>query len=171
MTPLKKRNNKFGSPIPRDENYLKRLEDVFDHIEIPSDYYSLNGYSEDAICIERSDGMWIVYNGEKGNKYNLKKYRATLEACIDMILRISESEEEQIRIQSMFMRNVLMDKISNKSVTTQEPRAVGRTIAIKKGKAILRGAPIVFQRKSQSVKEPDYGRAWRASLKKSQGIK
>lgn len=116
-TPPKRRNNKYGSPILGDKKYLKSLEDVFDYIEIPSDYYSLNGYNEDAICIERSDGVWIVYNGEKGNKYNLKEYRATLEACFDMILRISESEEEQIQIQSMFMQNVLMDKISNKGVT------------------------------------------------------
>lgn len=82
--------------------YIKGLKDTLEHVGIPSVYYSLNGYSEDAVCIEYNDNIWMVYNGERGNKYNINKYKNIKEACDNLILRLSEGEEEQKQIQNVF---------------------------------------------------------------------
>lgn len=86
--------------------YLEKLKSTFEHLGIPSVYYSLNGYSEDAICIEYNNNSWIVYNGERGNKYNINKYKNIQDACDNLILRLSESEEERKQIQNIFENNL-----------------------------------------------------------------
>lgn len=103
---VKKMTSEHHMPVLSDVLYFKQLKLIFDSVGIPPVYYSFNGYSEDAICIERSSGMWIVYNGEKGNKYNINKYSDILDACNNLILRISENEKERKQIQNMFEKNI-----------------------------------------------------------------
>lgn len=87
-------------------SYLKELKSTFDYTGVPSVYYSLEGYSEDAICIEHNDDNWIVYNGERGNRYNIKKYRNIQDACYNLILRLSESEEEYRQMRNVFAQKI-----------------------------------------------------------------
>lgn len=89
-----------------DKDYLIILKSTFKTEGIPSVYYSIDGYSEDAICIERDDNYWIVYNGERGNKYNIKNYDNVIFACYNMIYRLSESRAEKLRIQNIFEHKI-----------------------------------------------------------------
>ncbi len=86
----------------RNELYFMELKEVLDSIGIPSVYYSFNGYSEDAVCIEYNNNCWMVYNGERGNKYNINKYDNIQDASFNMILRLSESDKEREHIQNIF---------------------------------------------------------------------
>lgn len=103
---IKRIHSEHYNSILSDALYLKELKIIFDSVGIPSVYYSFNGYSEDAICIEHSADMWIVYNGERGNKYNISKYSDIQDACCNLILRLSESEEERNQIQNMFEKSL-----------------------------------------------------------------
>lgn len=48
--------------------------------DIPLYYYSV-GYAEEAICIEKDKGEWIVYIGERGSKFSVKRFSNESEAC------------------------------------------------------------------------------------------
>ena len=48
--------------------------------DIPSFYYSV-GYAEEAICIEKDDEGWIVYTGERGSKFRIKRFVNENDAC------------------------------------------------------------------------------------------
>ena len=85
---------------------LRVLKDVLKLAEIPLGYYSINSYSEDAVCIEYLDGDWIVYNGERENKYNISKFNNVVNACRELISRLSDTEKEKQYIISLFEKNI-----------------------------------------------------------------
>ncbi len=104
--------------------YLRTLKWALDYNGIPSIYYNLDGYSEEAVCIEQNDNYWMVYNGERGNKYNVRKYKNVQDACLDLILRISESEEEERKIQYSFKESLKRYErvVSKKQMTINKQR-------------------------------------------------
>ena len=52
-------------------------------------FYSLNGYKEEAVCLQRSDDGWEVYLGERNNRYNLAKFDTVVEASVITIVGAS----------------------------------------------------------------------------------
>ena len=66
------------------------VESVFDFLKrtkIPRFYYSL-GYSEDAICIEKTENGWMVYNGERGSKFCKCIFDNERDACEKFFMRV-----------------------------------------------------------------------------------
>lgn len=57
--------------------------------DIPSFYYSV-GYAEEAICIEKDNGDWIVYTGERGSKFRVKHFSSESEACDYFVNKVKE---------------------------------------------------------------------------------
>lgn len=96
--------------IQNDLLYLRILKKVLNRAGINPEYYSLKGYSEEAMCLEYRDGCWLVYNGERGNKYDMKKYGNIYDACLNLILRLSDSDEEKERMQNCFNMNLKIHK-------------------------------------------------------------
>ena len=75
-------------------------------------YCSLDGYHEEAVCIGKESNEYIVYNGEKGNKYQLKKHSNITDAIFDIISRLSESDEVKTKIHNEFVE-MLTKRLSN----------------------------------------------------------
>lgn len=50
--------------------------------------YSIGGYSEEAVCIEKDKEFWNVYDGERGRKCNLKSFFTAKQGCIEVLKRI-----------------------------------------------------------------------------------
>lgn len=69
---------------------------------IRNDFYSVGKYKEEAACIENDEAGWIVYEGERGQRHNVKKYTVDSEACHDLISRVAESDEQEKIIQCVF---------------------------------------------------------------------
>lgn len=69
---------------------------------IRNDFYSVGKYKEEAACIENDDAGWIVYEGERGQRHNARKYMDGSEACHDLISRVSESDEQEEKIKYIF---------------------------------------------------------------------
>lgn len=84
-----------------DEIMKEALTEVFELNDIPH-FYSLEGYAEEAVCMEKDGKKYIVYDGERGNKYNIKKYRRIGIAFRDIISRVTESDEQEEKVTKDF---------------------------------------------------------------------
>lgn len=69
---------------------------------IRKDFYSVGKYMEGAACIEKDSAGWIVYEGERGKKHNIRTFTDVSGACYDLISRVSESDEQEEKIKSLF---------------------------------------------------------------------
>lgn len=96
----------FVDNIKKTDDFLR-----FDYLDslktslkdtIKNDFYSVGKYKEEAACIENDETGWIVYEGERGQRHNARKYMDGSEACHDLISRVSESDEQEERIKLFF---------------------------------------------------------------------
>lgn len=69
---------------------------------IPVELYSIGGYREESFCIEKQLNNWIVYIGERGNKHDIKYFYNAKQACLELISRVSESDEQEKLIKYIF---------------------------------------------------------------------
>lgn len=71
---------------------------------VPRGYFSLYGYSEEAVCLEQDGSHWNVFNGERNNKNELKAYDNALEASLEITVRLSHYCPN---LKSMFLETLL----------------------------------------------------------------
>ena len=71
-------------------------------------FYSLNGYKEEALCLQRSDDGWEVYLGERNNRYNLAKFDTVVEACLNLLYLVCPDRTENINLKNAFF-NLLIE--------------------------------------------------------------
>ncbi len=79
--------------------------------EYPISNYSLNGYKEDAVCLQQDGDVWVVYVGYRNKKDGLKSYSNIVEACLEVIRSITGGNMEKV--------NSLIDIFFSKIVTTK----------------------------------------------------
>ena len=82
------------------------LKEVFDNEGIPRQYYSLEGYAEEAICMEKNNKNYIVYNGERGNKYDVSKHSNISKALLKLISKVTESYAQEERVVEAFINKL-----------------------------------------------------------------
>ncbi len=92
------------SPAPRDKNtlYIEMLKITLRAFNIPDEFYSIGEYTEEAVCLEKKELSWIVYEGERGKKYNIKTHMNCLDACHDIISRVAETEHTEKLLKDFF---------------------------------------------------------------------
>lgn len=95
-----------------DKEVLRILSSVLKENDISDNWFSLGGYQEEAVCLEKNNANWIVYDGERGNQNHLESINNIEDACLVLISRLSESDEIEERITDRFH-----SKIENKSST------------------------------------------------------
>jgi len=94
---------KNQSPLLTQEQIiLQILERVLHDTGIPSEQYHLGGYAEECVCLERTDGGWEVYDGERGKRYAVFASPDLYQACLEMLDRLAESEERSAFVQGYF---------------------------------------------------------------------
>lgn len=69
--------------------------------------YSLNGYKEEAVCIEKKNNKWLVYDGERGRQHNIEQYRDFEVAGYRLINRLSDSDEAEAVIMADYLVSIL----------------------------------------------------------------
>lgn len=57
---------------------------------IPHYCYSVGAQEEQRVCLTESDGKWLVYFCEDGEKLDLKEFDDETEACAEVLARLSE---------------------------------------------------------------------------------
>lgn len=85
----------------KNNKYLKALEVVLSK-RYPSTYYSLGDYQESAACIQSEGDGWIIYFGERGNRYNEKKYDNALDACVGFFSILTHNQATIIGMKEEF---------------------------------------------------------------------
>lgn len=83
------------------------LRNVLEEEGIPSSYYSLEGYSEEAVCLEMTSKSCNVYYGERNNRYNEEVFKTLTDACNGIIERLSDSNVEAIKLKNKFYVAIL----------------------------------------------------------------
>lgn len=76
-----------------------------------SDEFSLSGPKDSAICMEQSGSDWVVYQSEKSSKYDEARYNTILEACFDLISRLSNPDEAVIT-KNKLIDAIMMSKVA-----------------------------------------------------------
>lgn len=90
--------------LTNEDSLLAGLEFVLKKNDIDRSIYSLHGYGEDKVCLEKENDAWIVYIGERGLKHDLKRFQSSnsleslLYACYSLIDEVSETDEEKSRL-------------------------------------------------------------------------
>ena len=79
--------------------------------DIKESEFSLDGYKEGAICIEKTSEGYIVYHAVEGNKCSTAKCARLLYACYAVIPRISLSIGQIGTIKSSFVDNVILEAL------------------------------------------------------------
>ena len=82
--------------------YIEALLTTLQEFHIPEGFCSVGEYAEEAVCLEKNASSWIVYEGERGKKYNIKTHMNCRDACCDIISRISESAENEKELKHFF---------------------------------------------------------------------
>lgn len=100
---------------PKEDNdlYINVLKTVLKKFDIPEGFCSFGEYAEEAVCLEKNAPSWIVYDGERGKKYNIKTHMDCRDACYDMIARISESTDNEKELKDFFHRECEKNRFSH----------------------------------------------------------
>lgn len=56
--------------------------------------YNIGGYQEAAVCLQSDGNGWIVYNGERGNRYGEIRCDTVLKACLEFIRKMTHRVED-----------------------------------------------------------------------------
>lgn len=75
------------------KNYLEALDIVISK-RYSRKMYNIGEYQEAAICLQSNEAGWIVYNGERGNRYGEIQCDTILKACIEFIRKFTHNAEE-----------------------------------------------------------------------------
>ncbi len=78
----------------REQEIINILASVLEKQGIPPEYYSLNGYKEENVCLSKHDAIWEVYIAERGLQRDKKNYTKLEDAINDMIRRLAESKSD-----------------------------------------------------------------------------
>ena len=73
-----------------EELTLDELRLILKHEEIPQDVYSLNGYADESLCMEKVDKYWLVYGGDRGRRVDVQVFESESQACQNFLERITE---------------------------------------------------------------------------------
>lgn len=67
---------------------IRSLKEKLEEIKIPKSYYRIGSYGEEAVCILFENDKWVVFEGERGQRYNVHFFERESEACIYFLDRI-----------------------------------------------------------------------------------
>lgn len=103
--------------LTQEQSVLRVLERVLRSNGILSEQYSVGGYGEECVCLERTDHGWEVYDGERGQHYAPFTSLNLRAACLQMLDRLAESDVQSQAMQNEFRRLLRADSRERKKTT------------------------------------------------------
>lgn len=97
---------KYYQSKPSHKTILNVLDRVIEAHQIPGNLYSLDGYAEDRVCLEKKDGKWLVYTGTRGRMCEKEAYNSVMDACNRMIEKITDDYEEEKDVKLSFSEEI-----------------------------------------------------------------
>ncbi len=88
------------------------LESVL-RTEFSKGMFSLDGYSEDSVCLKQNGASWEVFVGFRGQKKELMLFDNVISACFGVIQLLTPSNEPlRNRLDNMLADGIIPDKIA-----------------------------------------------------------
>lgn len=81
---------------------LQLLRDFLNRQDVPKNYYSIGKFRDEAICIEAENDGWIVYEGDRGGRYNEKHFKNFYEAGCYFLSRATYNQDHRAYLLSSF---------------------------------------------------------------------
>lgn len=75
------------------KKYLDALEKLLEK-RYAKNSFNIGGYQEASVCIQSENTGWIVYNGERGNRYDEIYCDTILKACLEFIRKMTHRIED-----------------------------------------------------------------------------
>lgn len=94
--------NELNFEKPYENLYLFILRATLNTI-YPPFVYSIGEYQEATCCIEKSENGWLIYSGERGNKYQTKEIADIRDACLYYIEFVGRSEDDRTTLKKYFI--------------------------------------------------------------------
>ena len=83
--------------IFQENKCIELLSKVLD-TSYDKDEYCLHGYKDSAVCMDKIDDKWEVYESDRGNKFDVLIFDTLIEACFDVIKRMGvDGKTEQLK--------------------------------------------------------------------------
>ena len=60
---------------------IDQLKKELAKIKVPASYYRIGSYGEEALCILSENNQWLVFEGERGLRYNTHFFDRESDAC------------------------------------------------------------------------------------------
>jgi len=79
--------------------------------DITEDKFSMDGYKEDATCIEKTSEGYIVYYAIEGKKCLTTKCARLLDACYELIKYVTRTNSDMFEIKTIFADNVILEAL------------------------------------------------------------
>lgn len=73
--------------------YLNAMEEILSK-RYSKTLFHIGGYQESAVCMQSVGTGWIVYEGERGNRYNEVACDTILKACLEFIRKMTHRVED-----------------------------------------------------------------------------
>ena len=86
-----------------EEKIQDALIEILKEFGIPKNQYSLGGYVEETICLEKIGSTWSVYGGERGQRHNVISHINCKSACLDLLGRVAKTRVEEERINLAYV--------------------------------------------------------------------
>lgn len=67
---------------------VNTLRERLEKMNVPKSYYRIGAYGEEALCILSENNRWIVFEGERGQRYCVHEFEKESEACLYFWKRI-----------------------------------------------------------------------------------
>lgn len=68
--------------------------------------YCIGSYQEAAVCIQSESNRWVVYNGERGNRYEEVFCDTVLKACLEFIRKMTHRVEDISAMENELLINI-----------------------------------------------------------------
>ena len=101
---------KENSEQTTDNIILSILSSILKKNDIQPYLYSIGNYQEEAVCLERKENGWIVYDGERGQQNHLDSFSDLYDACCSFITRLSESNDMKQQMIVAFQEDTAQDE-------------------------------------------------------------
>ena len=75
------------------KDYISALEQVLSR-RYDRNEFCLDGYQECSVCLQYDNGKWVVFDAERGNRYDEVFCITVLEACLNVIRKMTHQAED-----------------------------------------------------------------------------
>lgn len=98
----------------QERPYIIALGNALQKNNVPETYYSLHGYGESCICLQKQGKKWMVFDGEREMKFNTSNYSNIDNACKELINRVADKSNAK-KLQKDFYTFLFLLLKTNKN--------------------------------------------------------